>query len=262
MPYPVAKLPYGFRRRLAELATPSERYQLQVAGNTKSICPPNLQTVSHKERLKVARNDDGTLSLLAEVEYVQQPFTMGKTDVITCYDTVILNAVKIEDLETRFALEPFHLKVINCDHSPEFFQKLASMTHASPKHMTISSLKEIPLCLATVFSVFPHIEFVTLKAELPTSWMADILAHQTAKLRTLTIRIDGEVIETVNLDELSDFIRRQRKEFLMIFRIGDDVIGLEMERKLEQHFTKTKESTDSTQLIIQDYPWSGYYSLK
>uniref|UniRef100_A0A7E4WDV5 Methyltransf_21 domain-containing protein n=1 Tax=Panagrellus redivivus TaxID=6233 RepID=A0A7E4WDV5_PANRE len=105
MPFPVTKLPYGFRARLSELSFPAERYKLQLAAGNFDICPPKFQKVN---RYKLAGLKD-TFSngeveaqgiLDHHVEFTR--FDLGGNTVTECYDEIEL--VYFDDLVT-FAVD-------------------------------------------------------------------------------------------------------------------------------------------------------------
>uniref|UniRef100_A0A7E4VX69 F-box domain-containing protein n=1 Tax=Panagrellus redivivus TaxID=6233 RepID=A0A7E4VX69_PANRE len=222
MPYPIARLPYGLRRRLSELATPAERYNLQVAAGSMDICPPRLQTVKTTQNLEFMM-----LGFLAIAEILptkrRRLLDVSPDDLVVCNGNALFYNMRVDDLEapicSQFMLYPEGVNFLGCDDSAEFYQKVSTMTNFGAKRIHIANHSKI--CFEIVFEAFPKTNFLWLYTVLPDGWMTDIVKHQKTRLTKLIV-LGRATIGAFTSREVDSLLKRQCKEVEVVLKFVEE----------------------------------------
>uniref|UniRef100_A0A7E4VVI0 DUF38 domain-containing protein n=1 Tax=Panagrellus redivivus TaxID=6233 RepID=A0A7E4VVI0_PANRE len=222
MGYCIAHLPYGLRRRLSEVATPLERYNLQVAAGSKDICPPFLQMLQTKKLSLEFRVLKGvlTVSELLEDDSVE-PFVVAPDDLVLCEMDVCFRNMNVDDLEApifqHFMLKPAAIQFVECDDTAAFYQKVSAMTNAAADRITICNAT--PVCFKDVFESFPETTRLYLHTVLPNGWMADLVKHQKKRLVGCYVFAIEEHVGSFTSREVTTLFKRQEKHFEVLLRV-------------------------------------------
>uniref|UniRef100_A0A7E4V7Z9 FTH domain-containing protein n=1 Tax=Panagrellus redivivus TaxID=6233 RepID=A0A7E4V7Z9_PANRE len=218
MPYPIAKLAYGLRCRLDELATPSERYCLQEAAGNLSICPPKLQKVRENSVRFSYKN--GKLLVFNYYNPFRPVFTDQADDLVYC-TLVKLENIRSEDLTSdvlgHLVLRPQDLRL---------------------EEMSVYSSN--PLDLFIVLNNFPRLERFYFNGVVSKTWITDILRSQKHKLSFLKVHLCSESIKDWTVDELISFMKAQHELFSVCFKLdfppGHGNLVNELLQRLGQKF--------------------------
>uniref|UniRef100_A0A7E4UMQ1 F-box/LRR-repeat protein n=1 Tax=Panagrellus redivivus TaxID=6233 RepID=A0A7E4UMQ1_PANRE len=207
MPYPILQLPYGLQRRLRGLATPKERYNLQVAiGFDKNYLSP-LQM--HNNNPKYFENQLwNTSELLFITTDVDLHYGCTNDDLF-----VFERNLKIINFEEFDFDKPwFDHFVINCESfgigggimNSACLKKLSKLCDS--KRITDLSLRDctpdVSLCL--IFESFSNLETISLHSpNYESNWIQDILSCKKLDLIGLEIESRFEKLFCFEPHELS-----------------------------------------------------------
>uniref|UniRef100_A0A7E4UPG9 F-box domain-containing protein n=1 Tax=Panagrellus redivivus TaxID=6233 RepID=A0A7E4UPG9_PANRE len=221
MPYPIGKLAYGLRCRLAELATPVERYKLQVAANAVSICPPEKQLVDASSKMIYLLINNDLAEAQVRFDDIEDDCELSNVeaeDVLTC------DHLNIQDIVDDFSITMaphfydnilYHLRQIwfhNCTYSAGFFKGLS--TRFDVKHVRSMTLEctETFSHFAEMFSVLPKLKDLVLYGSPCKTWLIDIMSTQRSRLNSLDLVSTLDTV-TINIHLLVIFLRLQQPRF-------------------------------------------------
>uniref|UniRef100_A0A7E4VMX4 FBA_2 domain-containing protein n=1 Tax=Panagrellus redivivus TaxID=6233 RepID=A0A7E4VMX4_PANRE len=217
MPYPILKLPYGIRYRLSELTTPSERLNFQLSAGTASICPPKLQ-YCHEYQICLHGNVGDLEIAVAKEDSLMNPydaefFIPDSKTVAFCPN--ILRLKNIDEFHLtgevfdHILLQPEELTVDNCRLSNTFWQKLSAIT-SNVRIIKIGSTNDGTLCIPSLLSAFSNLEEMWILTNVQSTWMADILKHQSTQLKRIFIYGHADILLSLfDIKELINFLRAQ-----------------------------------------------------
>uniref|UniRef100_A0A7E4VJL0 F-box domain-containing protein n=1 Tax=Panagrellus redivivus TaxID=6233 RepID=A0A7E4VJL0_PANRE len=247
MPYPIIKLAYGLRRRLAELATPVERYDLQIAAGIISICPPRLQLIQkNAKRIKVIFEKS-----VLEVHHFEDstPFSCSNDNLLICNSWMSMHMLDLKHLTSgmfnHIICRPFSLNIWNCNMSRSFIDAASKITSSTVKELGIfnSSNKDYSISFTDLLAAFPNVTDIKVQfTPFSKNWAFEILQFKQNLLESLFFIIPSvKALKKFNFKGIIDILRGQRPGFYLIICVlkeyEDNELNIPQLKKLDNKLT-------------------------
>uniref|UniRef100_A0A7E4VPI8 F-box domain-containing protein n=1 Tax=Panagrellus redivivus TaxID=6233 RepID=A0A7E4VPI8_PANRE len=263
MPYPIASLPYPFRRRLRQLLSSTELLSLQIASgnleNSKHLLP--VQTYRSVPQLCIGNLDDDTV----ELKWFQndQFYDHNGSNLLNSPALFLdsLNESNMSDWVFHYVwlANISSLEVANCTITEQFLTKL-SCKQLKPTTFSIQSWSEKQFLddgtkFSYIFTTFPLLETCYFQYSLVPGWVKHMVEYGKTNLKRVYItENDFHKLFSFKAVELYQFVKAQNDGFQlhMWYNRVESVASVESKvlPLFEQYFEPTNCSTFSVQLLL------------